>query len=239
MPNFKCKNITIKIKNSVSEKLLCVINDNKLDFTEHLKTLCKKINLNLYFLKRISTFLFAEQYVLIISAYLKYLFSYSIACSFGCSAKGALCTKPTRLNKTHEGSLRLLLKNYKDYFQDLLRYSGDISIYQRCINVINWSIQIYSWSFSWNKVFSTTQRTQTSLRGLQNVVKRSQRLSTKSDVVTTSGRRRRFYNVLMTSVKRCVCSNSMATSIHYQKKWFLLVLYWLKDLEKCKCFYLG
>ena len=36
LPNLKCKNITMK--NSASEKLLGVIIDNKLDFTEHLNT---------------------------------------------------------------------------------------------------------------------------------------------------------------------------------------------------------
>ena len=44
LANFKFENI--KIKNSVSEKLLGVIIDNKLDFTEHLNTVCKKTNLN-------------------------------------------------------------------------------------------------------------------------------------------------------------------------------------------------
>ena len=39
-----------------------------------------------------------------------------------------------KMNKIHEWSLHLLLKNYKDDFQDLLRSSGDISIHQRCIN---------------------------------------------------------------------------------------------------------
>ena len=52
LPNFKCKNITIK--NSASEKLLGVIIDNKLDFTEHLNTVCKKANLKLHALNRIS-----------------------------------------------------------------------------------------------------------------------------------------------------------------------------------------
>ena len=64
LPNFKCKNITIK--NSVSEKLLGVIINNKLDFTEHLNTLCKKANLKLHVLNRISRFLSPEQHVLII-----------------------------------------------------------------------------------------------------------------------------------------------------------------------------
>ena len=50
-PNFKYNNLTIKI--SVSEKLSCVIIDNKLDFTKHVNTIGKKANLNLHALNRI------------------------------------------------------------------------------------------------------------------------------------------------------------------------------------------
>ena len=46
LPNFKCKNMTIK--SSSSEKLLGVIIDSKLDFTEHLNTVCKKEDLKLH-----------------------------------------------------------------------------------------------------------------------------------------------------------------------------------------------
>ena len=127
LPNFKCKNITIK--NSASEKLLGVIIDNKLDFTEHLNTVCKKANLKLHALNRISRFLSPEQHVLIINAYIKSLFNY-------CPLVWMFCYRRImhKMNKIHEPSLRLLLKNYKDGFQDLLRSSGDISIHQRCIN---------------------------------------------------------------------------------------------------------
>ena len=52
LPNFKCKNITIK--NSVSNKFLGVIIDNKLDFTEYLNTVRKKAKLKLHALNRIS-----------------------------------------------------------------------------------------------------------------------------------------------------------------------------------------
>ena len=38
-----------------------------------------------------------------------------------------------KTNKIHERSLRLLLKNYKDDFQNFFRSSGDVSIYQTCI----------------------------------------------------------------------------------------------------------
>ena len=45
---------------------------------------------------------------------------------------------------------------------------------------------------------NTTQRTQTCLRRLQDVLKRSRRLTTKPYVLTTPGRRRLIYDVLKT-----------------------------------------
>ena len=41
-----------------------------------------------------------------------------------------------KMNKIHKRSLRLLLKNYKDDFQDLSRSSGDKSIHQWSINIL-------------------------------------------------------------------------------------------------------
>ena len=63
-----------------------------------------------------------------------------------------------KTNNIHERSLRLLLKNYKDAFQDLLRFSGDISIHQRCINSL--LTQVYKYIHGlfpeiMNEVFST------------------------------------------------------------------------------------
>ena len=62
------------------------------------------------------------------------------------------------MNKIHEPSLRLLLKNYKDDFQDLLRSSGDISIHQRCLNSLLTEVYKYLHGLSpkiMNEVFST------------------------------------------------------------------------------------
>ena len=44
-----------------------------------------------------------------------------------------------------------------------------------------------------------TQLTQTSLKRLQDVLKRSRHLTIKQDVITTSGKKRRIYNVLKMS----------------------------------------
>ena len=57
-----------------------------------------------------------------------------------------------------------------------------------------------------------TQRTQTSLRRLQDVLKRSRRLTTKQDVVTTTGKKRQIYDVLKTSDLRCLKDVEFTTS---------------------------
>ena len=49
-----------------------------------------------------------------------------------------------------------------------------------------------------------TQLRQTSLRRLQDVLKRSRHLTIKQDVITTSGKRRRIYNVLKMSDLCCL-----------------------------------
>ena len=141
LPSFKYKNIAIK--NNVSEKHLGVIIDNKLDFTEHLNTVCKTTNLKLHALNRIPKFLSLEQHALIISSYIKSLFNY-------CPLVWILCYRGFghKRNKIHDRSLSLLLKNYKDDFQDLLKSSGDISIHQRCINSLLTEVYKYIHGFS-------------------------------------------------------------------------------------------
>ena len=57
-----------------------------------------------------------------------------------------------------------------------------------------------------------TQPTQTSLRCLQDVLKRSRCITTKQDVVTTSGKRCQIYDVLKTSDLRRLEDNHFTTS---------------------------
>ena len=63
-----------------------------------------------------------------------------------------------KMNKIHERSLRLLMKNYKNDFQDLFRSSGGISIHQRCINALLTEVYKYIHGLSpeiMNAVFFT------------------------------------------------------------------------------------
>ena len=57
-----------------------------------------------------------------------------------------------------------------------------------------------------------SQRTQTFLRRLQDVLKSSRRLTTKPDVIRTSGKRRLIYDVLKTSYLGCLKDVQFATS---------------------------
>ena len=75
---------------------LGVVIDNKLDFTEHPNTVCKKANLRLHALNRISRILPPEQHLLIINAYIKSLFNYGLDLDllwFGSSATGVYVNK--------------------------------------------------------------------------------------------------------------------------------------------------
>ena len=57
------------------------------------------------------------------------------------------------------------------------------------------------------------------------------------DVWNTS-MKRRLEDVLKTSVKRLLCSNVVAKSLQRQKKWFFLILHFLKYSENFNCFYI-
>ena len=129
------------------KKLLGVIIDNKLDFTEHLTTACKKTNLKLHALNRISRFLSPEQYVLIINAYIKSLFNY-------CPLVWMFCYRRImhKMNKIHERSLikfiiEKLYRWFSRYIEVLWWYINPSKMYKPFINP---SKQIYLWSFSWN-----------------------------------------------------------------------------------------
>ena len=62
------------------------------------------------------------------------------------------------MNNIHKRSLRLLLKNYRDDFQDLLMSSGDISVHQICRKSLLNEVFKYIHGLSpetMNEVFST------------------------------------------------------------------------------------
>ena len=124
-----------------------------------------------------------------------------------------------------------------------------------CIEAINLYFQRRKFRFSVSNAFEMSQRTQTSLRRLQDVLKRSRHLMTKQEFVTSDRRRqiydtlkmsdlcrlegvqfttswrRLIYDVLKTSVKQCLYSNVVSISMQRRKIWVFIILYCLKYSE--------
>ena len=100
------------------------------------------------------------------------------------------------LHKLRETNLSYSSKYKKDIKRFELQFELKFVINMSCFNEEAWG---YAFSFvemlSKNKLrIKLAQRTR-----LLRILKRSRRLTTKHDVVTTSGRKRRIYDVLKTS----------------------------------------
>ena len=84
---------------------------------------------------------------------------------------------------------------------------------------------IHSCLCCFNGLLEIFQWTQTSLKRHQDVLKRSRRLATKQDVVTTSGKRCRIYNVLKTSDLRPL------EDVQFRTSWRRLISDVLRTLD--------
>ena len=106
-------NVSVNIEHDVIEceksvKLLGVTIDNKLDFTEHVTNLCKKANLKLHALARISHLMSQDKLRLLLKAFIESQFGYCPLVWMFHSR-----TLNNRVNKIHERALRLVYKDNK------------------------------------------------------------------------------------------------------------------------------
>ena len=111
-------------------------------------------------------------------------------------------------------------------------------------------LEVISFATSWGRLsydvlkksdlsrLEDVQFTTSSRRLIYNVFKTSD-LRRLEDVWFASSWRRPIYDVFKMSVKQRLYSNVVVTSIHHEKKWFVLILYYLKYSEKFKCSCLG
>ena len=71
------------IANSKSEQLIGITSDSKLNFNEHISTLCKNVNLELQAVARISKFMNTEKLRMIMKAFIESQFGYfPLVCKF-------------------------------------------------------------------------------------------------------------------------------------------------------------
>ena len=124
------------IVNSKSEKLLGITIDNKLNFNEHVSKLCKKVNLKLHALARISNLMSTDKLRIIMKGFIESQFNYCpLVWMFHSRALN------NKINKLHERALRLVYKDSNLSFQKLLEKDNSFMIHHR--NLQNLAIEMY------------------------------------------------------------------------------------------------
>ena len=103
-PSVRIGNDIITCSNSV--KLLGITIDNKLNFKEHLTNICKKTSNKLHALARVSNYMSTHQLRIVMKAFIESQFQYCpLVWMFNSR------TINNRMNKLHEGALRLVYKD--------------------------------------------------------------------------------------------------------------------------------
>ena len=124
------------IQSSMSEKLLGITIDNKLQFDEHVTVICNKVSQKLYALSRVSQYMQPKQRVIIMKAFIISQFSYCPLVWMFHSRK-----LNNRINNLHERCLRIAYNDKVSSFEDLLKNDGSVTIHHRNVQLL--AIEIY------------------------------------------------------------------------------------------------
>ena len=127
--HFSCDDVIIK--NSLSEIILGLTIDNNLDFSDHISNICKTANQKRNALFRVSANINSDKCTLLINSFIKSHFSY-------CSLIWMFCNRKSmnKVKKIQEHYLRLMTKNYKLSYKELLDLTSEIYPHQRCLNSV-------------------------------------------------------------------------------------------------------
>ena len=125
-----------EIINDKSVKLLGVIIDQNLNFNEHVTKLCKKASMKFHALARVSKYMSMSKLRIIMKAFIESQFGY---CPLVWMFHNR--TLNNRINKIHERALRLVYKDNKSTFSELLSKDNSFSIHHR--NLQKLAIEMY------------------------------------------------------------------------------------------------
>lgn len=120
-----------KIWESQLEKLLGMKVDKNLNFETHLKTLCKKVNQKVSALARIAGILPFQKRHILLKTFIESQFSYCPLIWMFCS-----CTMNKKINRIHERALRIVYRDYKSSFEDLLKKDKSLIFHHRNIHQV-------------------------------------------------------------------------------------------------------
>ena len=113
------------------ESVLGLQVDNKLNFENHIKSLCNKASQKLRALQRISNMLDAQKKNLLFNSIIKSQFSY-------CPLVWMFCSRRSNslVNNVHERTLRIVHDDHNSSYFELLKTKNERTIHQQNINVL-------------------------------------------------------------------------------------------------------
>ena len=125
--------ISLKLGNEIITgkkwiKLLGIKVDNKLDFSEHVSSICRKANLKLHALARVSKFMNKEKLGIQARAFIESQFGY---CLLIWMFHNRILNN--KINRLHERILRLVYNDHDSSFEELLLIDNSLTIHERNI----------------------------------------------------------------------------------------------------------
>ena len=124
------------IPNTSTQKLLGITFDNKLNFKPHVTNLCNKASQKLHALSRVSNFMDLKQRKIIMHSFILSQFGF---CPLVWMFHGRQLNN--RINRIHERALRLVYKDRKSSFQQLLEMDKSFTIHERNLQLL--AIELY------------------------------------------------------------------------------------------------
>ena len=124
------------IKSSGVEELLGVTIDSKLNFKEHILSLCKKANCKLHAHSRVSKYMTLNKRRILMKSFIISQFNY-------CSLIWMMHNRGlnNKINHIHERALRIVYDGYSSTFEDLFNKDKSVTIHQR--NLEQLAIEIF------------------------------------------------------------------------------------------------
>ena len=155
------------IQESDEEKLLGLTLDKRLNFKNHVSTLCKKASQKLHALARVSKYMKKSQLELTMTSFVMSHFSYCPLVWMFHDRKSY-----NKIHKIHERALRIIHKDSTSNFESLLIISNSVSIHQRNLQLL--LIESYKTANTLNPFFMAdvfvTNVVPYNLRGSTNLV---------------------------------------------------------------------
>jgi len=125
-----------QIQNSNSRKLLGITINNKFNFDEHVSILCSKASQKLHALSRVSYLMTLKQRQITMKSFILSQFGYCPLVWMFHSRK-----MNNRINSIHERALRIVYKDSKSSFSELLTKDEEFTIHHRNIQTLG--IELY------------------------------------------------------------------------------------------------